>query len=168
MKGNIWLVPTRSFFHRRAVCFLDEWVPPPECRATGAKWPLHHSFGNLPPSLSPSLLFLFVVAQKHFCFVFTSTSPCWVLLFKKRVVPPFLYLDCLRTQVMCVHSHLVFSWALLGEVQMDISGNLKIRISFEVLGLHALHSWTTKPNSHRCRRVKEDSWWRATFHFFLL
>lgn len=61
-------------------------------------------------------------------------------------------------QRCCVHapeqsvSLFLLSRALLGEVQADITAILKIRISFEVVGHHAHHSWTAKPSSHRCSR----------------
>lgn len=170
-----WFQHIHSFIGEQFVFWMSE--PLPECRATGAKWPLHHSFGNFPRSLHLSYACLSL--QKRFFFFFqiaivpaNSSTSCWRLLFKKkkkkRFVPPLcIWTAC--THRWCVCAPTWFStehcWVRCRWISLE---NLKIRISFEVLGLHTLHSCTTKPSSHRCRRVKEDSRWRATCHFFLL
>lgn len=65
----------------------------------------------------------------------------------------------------------LLSRALLGEVQADITAILKIRISFEVVGHHAHHSWTAKPSSHRCSRKSKgrqaDGGQHIVFFFIL-
>lgn len=48
------LFQKQSFFCRRAICFLDEWVPLPTRWATWGECTLHHSFGICAFSLTPS------------------------------------------------------------------------------------------------------------------
>lgn len=57
------LFQKQSFLYRRAICFLNEWVPHPASRAMGCECILHHSFGNPWLSLFPSFSF-------HICFIY--------------------------------------------------------------------------------------------------
>lgn len=80
-----------SGFHKRAVSFLDECFFLPGCRATGGKWPLHHSFGTPALSLTPSFMLLFDQAEKHECKKERKKDGADILGFTAAFVsPPFV------------------------------------------------------------------------------
>lgn len=52
------LFQKQSFFYRRVICFLDEWVPLPVSGVMGGECTLHHSFGNACTFCRPPLFFV--------------------------------------------------------------------------------------------------------------
>lgn len=62
------LFQKQSFFYRRVICFLDEWVPLPVSGVMGGECTLHHSFGNACTFCRPPLMF--------FVLCFSPPLPC--------------------------------------------------------------------------------------------
>lgn len=158
MKGNIWLLPKTTKkkhwgFQKRAVSFLDECVFLPGCRATGGKWLLHHSFGSPALSLTLSFMFFSDQAEKHECKKGKQKKKkmemiFWASLQLSRDL--FHHLSCLLGSVFRAYArswehsvlHLrLLSGALLGQVLMDFSVILKIKITGDVVERRAHYTW---------------------------